>query len=115
MIFKTWLSDINKVAIARDSLSGIRFDSKNATVVTAYTNAIKGLNEEQARYVLSKRYVSEVDQADLLTKAEIIAVNDGVKASELSRQLVLQGVRKEQAEALIEQISGNEAITSNTV
>lgn len=33
----------------------------------------------------------------------------------MSRQLVLQGVRKEQAEALIEQISGNEAITSNTV
>ena len=93
----------------------MRFDSKNASVVTAYTNAIKGLNEEQARYVLSKRYVSEADQADLLTKAEIIAANDGVKASELSRQLVLQGVRKEQAEALIEQISGNEAITSNTV
>ena len=50
-----------------------------------------------------------------MIKAEIIAANDGVKASELSRQLVLQGVRKEQAEALIEQISGNEAITSNTV
>lgn len=115
MTFKTIFSDINKVAVARDSLSGIRFDSKNVVVVEAYKNAIKGLNEEQARYVLSKRYVSEADQADLLTKAEIIAVNDGVKASELSRQLVLQGVRKEQAEALIEQISGNEAITSNTV
>lgn len=115
MTFKTIFSDINKVAVARDSLSGIRFDSKNVAVVEAYKNAIKGLNEEQARYVLSKRYVSEADQADLLTKAEIIAANDGVKASELSRQLVLQGVRKEQAEALIEQISGNEAITSNTV
>lgn len=115
MTFKTIFSDINKVAVARDSLSGIRFDSKNAIVVEAYKNAIKGLNEEQARYVLSKRYVSEADQADLLTKAEIIAANDGVKASELSRQLVLQGVRKEQAEALIEQVSGNEAITSNTV
>lgn len=115
MTFKTIFSDINKVAVARDSLSGIRFDSKNVVVVEAYKNAIKGLNEEQARYVLSKRYVSEADQADLLTKAEIIAANDGVKASELSRQLVLQGVRKEQAEALIEQISGNEAITSNTV
>lgn len=115
MTFKTIFSDINKVAVARDSLSGIRFDSKNAVVVEAYKNAIKGLNEEQARYVLSKRYVSEADQADLLTKAEIIAANDGVKASELSRQLVLQGVRKEQAEALIEQVSGNEAITSNTV
>ena len=64
---------------------------------------------------MSKKYVSEADQTDLLIKAEIIAANDGVKASELSRQLVLQGVRKEQAEALIEQISGNEAITSNTV
>ena len=115
MTFKTIFNDINKVAVARDSLSGIRFDSKNVAVVEAYKNAIKGLNEEQARYVLSKRYVSEADQADLLTKAEIIAANDGVKASELSRQLVLQGVRKEQAEALIEQISGNEAITSNTV
>lgn len=115
MTFKTIFSDINKVAVARDSLSGIRFDSKNVVVVEAYKDAIKGLNEEQARYVLSKRYVSEADQADLLTKAEIIAANDGVKASELSRQLVLQGVRKEQAEALIEQISGNEAITSNTV
>ena len=115
MTFKTIFSDINKVAVARDSLSGIRFDSKNVAVVETYKNAIKGLNEEQARYVLSKRYVSEADQADLLTKAEIIAANDGVKASELSRQLVLQGVRKEQAEALIEQISGNEAITSNTV
>lgn len=115
MTFKTIFSDINKVAVARDSLSGIRFDSKNVAVVEAYKNAIKGLNEEQARYVLSKRYVSEADQADLLTKAEIIAANDGVKASELSRQLVLQGVRKEQAEALIEQVSGNEAITSNTV
>lgn len=115
MTFKTIFSDINKVAVARDSLSGIRFDSKNVAVVEAYKNAIKGLNEEQARYVLSKRHVSEADQADLLTKAEIIAANDGVKASELSRQLVLQGVRKEQAEALIEQISGNEAITSNTV
>lgn len=115
MTFKTIFSDINKVAVARDSLSGIRFDSKNVVVVEAYKNAIKGLNEEQARYVLSKRYVSEADQADLLTKAEIIAANDGVKASELSRQFVLQGVRKEQAEALIEQISGNEAITSNTV
>ena len=115
MTFKTIFSDINKVAVARDSLSGIRFDSKNVAVVEAYKNAIKGLNEEQARYVLSKRYVSEADQADLLTKAEIISANDGVKASELSRQLVLQGVRKEQAEALIEQISGNEAITSNTV
>ena len=115
MTFKTIFSDINKVAVARDSLSGIRFDSKNVAVVEAYKNAIKGLNEEQARYVLSKRYVSEADQTDLLTKAEIIAANDGVKASELSRQLVLQGVRKEQAEALIEQISGNEAITSNTV
>lgn len=115
MTFKTIFSDINKVAVARDSLSGIRFDSKNVVVVEAYKNAIKGLNEEQARYVLSKRYVSEADQADLLTKAEIIAANDGVKASELSRQLVLHGVRKEQAEALIEQISGNEAITSNTV
>lgn len=115
MTFKTIFSDINKVAVARDSLSGIRFDSKNVAVVEAYKNAIKGLNEEQARYVLSKRCVSEADQADLLTKAEIIAANDGVKASELSRQLVLQGVRKEQAEALIEQISGNEAITSNTV
>lgn len=115
MTFKTIFSDINKVAVARDSLSGIRFDSENVAVVEAYKNAIKGLNEEQARYVLSKRYVSEADQADLLTKAEIIAANDGVKASELSRQLVLQGVRKEQAEALIEQISGNEAITSNTV
>ena len=115
MIFKTWLSDINKVAIARDSLSSIRFDSKNATVVTAYANAIKGLNEEQARYVLTKRYVSEADQADLLVKAQIISATEGVKASELSRQLVLQGLRKEQADALIEQISGNEAITSNTV
>lgn len=115
MTFKTIFNDINKVAIARDSLSSIRFDSKNVVVVEAYKNAIKGLNEEQARYVLSKRHVSEADQADLLTKAEIIAVNDGLKASELSRQLVLQGVRKEQAEALIEQISGNEAITSNTV
>ena len=115
MIFKTWLSDINKVAVARDSLSGIRFDSKNATVVTAYTNAIKGLNEEQARYVLTKRYVSEADQADLLMKAQIVSATEGVKASELSRQLVLQGLRKEQADALIEQISGNEAITSNTV
>lgn len=115
MTFKTIFNDINKVAVARDSLSGIRFDSKNVAVVEAYKNAIKGLNEEQARYVLSKRYVSEADQADLLTKVEIIAANDGVKASELSRQLVLQGVRKEQAEALIEQISGNEAITSNTV
>lgn len=112
MTFKTIFSDINKVAVARDSLSGIRFDSKNVAVVEAYKNAIKGLNEEQARYVLSKRYVSEADQADLLTKAEIIAANDGVKASELSRQLVLQGVRKEQAEALIEQISGNEATTT---
>lgn len=115
MTFKTIFSDINKVAVARDSLSGIRFDSKNVAVVEAYKNAIKGLNEEQARYVLSKRYVSEADQVDLLTKAEIIAANNGVKASELSRQLVLQGVRKEQAEALIEQVSGNEAITSNTV
>ena len=102
MIFKTWLSDINKVAIARDSLSSIRFDSKNATVVTAYTNAIKGLNEEQARYVLTKRYVSEADQADLLMKAQIVSATEGVKASELSRQLVLQGLRKEQADALIE-------------
>ena len=115
MIFKTWLSDINKVAIAKDSLSGIRFDSKNASVVTAYTSAIKGLNEEQARYVLTKRYVSEADQADLLVKAQIISATEGVKASELSRQLVLQGLRKEQADALIEQISGNEAITSNTI
>ena len=115
MTFKTIFSDINKVAVARDSLSGIRFDSKNVAVVEAYKNAIKGLNEEQARYVLSKRYVSEAYQVDLLTKAEIIAANNGVKASELSRQLVLQGVRKEQAEALIEQVSGNEAITSNTV
>lgn len=115
MIFKTWFSDINKVAIANDSLSGMRFDSKNASVVTAYTNAIKGLNEEQARYVLTKRYVSEADQADLLVKAQIISATEGVKASELSRQLVLQGLRKEQADALIEQISGNEAITSNTV
>ena len=94
MIFKTWLSDINKVAIANDSLSGIRFDSKNTSVVTAYTNAIKGLNEEQARYVLTKRYVSEADQADLLVKAQIISATEGIKASELSRQLVLQGLRK---------------------
>ena len=48
-------------------------------------------------------------------KAQIISATEGVKASELSRQLVLQGLRKEQADALIEQISGNEAITSNTV
>ena len=54
MIFKQWLSDINKVSVSLDSLNNIRFDSNNIIITETYTNAIRGLNEEQARYVLTK-------------------------------------------------------------
>ena len=58
MIFKQWLSDINKVSVSLDSLNNIRFDSNNIIITETYTNAIRGLNEEQARYVLTKRNVN---------------------------------------------------------
>lgn len=115
MIFKQWLSDINKVSVSLDSLNNIRFDSNNIIITETYTNAIRGLNEEQARYVLTKRNVNEIDQNNLLIKAGIISANEGIEATELSRQLVLQGLNKEIAEALIEQEAGNNAVKSNIV
>ena len=97
MVFKTWLSDINKVALALDSLNGITQFKTGSTIangmklsevaVNKYKVSIEGLNLAQAQSALSATALNEVQKKQILTSAGLLASTDSMTASELKQVL----------------------------
>ena len=100
-IFKTWLSDINKVALALDGLNGITQFKTGSTIangmqlsdvaVNKYKASIEGLSLSQAEAALSATALNEEQRKQILMSAGLITSTDSVTAAEV-KQTVAENV-----------------------
>lgn len=101
MIFKTWLNDINKIALAMDSLQNITQFKTGSTIangmqlsdvaINKYKASIEGLSLAQAQTALSATALNEAQQKQILMSAGLITSTDSITASEI-KQTVTENI-----------------------
>ena len=95
MVFKTWLSDINKVALAVDGLKKIRIAGTikelNPDSLNAFVKGIDGLTLSQAQAALSTRALTNDQKNQILVTAGLLKTTESMTASEL-KQVVAENV-----------------------
>lgn len=115
MVFKTWLSDINKVALAMDGLQNITQFKTGSTIangmelstvaVNKYKASIEGLTLSQAKTALSTTALNEAQQNQILISAGLITSTDSVTAADVKQAVaenVLTTVKQQEVLATFE-------------
>lgn len=115
-IFKTWLTDINKVALSLDKLNEVQIFKTGSTIANGgqltdvalnkYKTAIDGLNLSQAQAALSTTALNEAQQKQILTSAGLITSTDSVTAAEVKQAVsenVLTTAKQQEVLAVFEQ------------
>lgn len=113
---KTWLSDINKVALSSDSLNMLDKYKTGSTIangrklslvaVNEYKTAIDGLNLSQAQVALSTTALNETQKEQILTEAGLITSTDSATAAEVKQAVsenVLTTAKQQEILAVFEQ------------
>lgn len=95
MIFKTWLSDINKVALAMDGLKGIQIagtiDKLSTKSLNAFVKGIDGLTLSQAQAALSTKALTDKQKEQILVSAGLLKTSESITASEI-KQTVTENI-----------------------
>lgn len=115
-IFKTWLSDINKIALTIDELQNItQFKTGNTiangmllsdVAINKYKTSIEGLNLSQAKATLSATALNEAQKNQILISAGLIASTDSITTSEIKQAVaenVLTAAKQQEVLATFEQ------------
>lgn len=94
-IFKTWLSDINKTALAVDKLEKVRvagtINKLNTDSLNAHVKSIDGLTLSQAQAALSTTVLTDKQKEQVLVSAGLLKTTESMTASEL-KQIVAENV-----------------------
>lgn len=101
MIFKTFKQSLEDVYIAGRKINEINNLKLDATNITAYATALKGLNTKQAELVLSTQGLTVVQKQAVLSQAELLGTTGKLTTAELEAILVTKKRNKDQAEALL--------------
>lgn len=101
MIFKTIRQSLEDVYIAGRKINEINNLKLNATNITAYATALKGLNTKQAELVLSTQGLTVAQKQAILSQAELLGSTGKLATAELEAILVTKKRNKDQAEALL--------------
>lgn len=101
MIFKTIRQSLEDVYIAGRKINELNNLKLNATNITAYATALKGLNAKQAELVLSTQGLTVAQKQAILSQAELLGSTGKLTTAELNAILVTKKRNKDQAEALL--------------
>lgn len=101
MIFKTIRQSLEDVYIAGRKINELNNLKLNATNITAYATALKGLNAKQAELVLSTQGLTLAQKQAILSQAELLGSTGKLTTAELNAILVTKKRNKDQAEALL--------------
>lgn len=101
MIFKQLKQGIDDVFAIGNSLTQINNLKLDATNITGYATALKGLTVKQAELVLSTKGLTVAQQQAILAEAELLGVTGRLTTAELNAILVNKKRNKDQAEALL--------------
>lgn len=88
MIFKTIRQSLEDVYIAGRKINEINNLKLNATNITAYATALKGLNTKQAELVLSTQGLTVAQKQAILSQAELLGSTGKLATAELEAILV---------------------------
>ena len=87
MIFKTIISDVNKVALAMESLQSITIagtvNKLNDTSLNAFVKGIDGLTLSQAQAALSTRALTEAQKEQILISAGLLQSTEAITLEEV--------------------------------
>jgi len=101
MIFKTIRQSLEDVYIAGRKINELSNLKLNATNITAYATALKGLNAKQAELVLSTQGLNLAQKQAILSQAELLGSTGKLTTAELNAILVTKKRNKDQSEALL--------------
>ena len=100
-IFKTIRQSLEDVYIVGRKINELNNLKLNATNITAYATALKGLNAKQAELVLSTQGLTLAQKQAILSQAELLGSTGKLTTAELNAILVTKKRNKDQAEALL--------------
>lgn len=113
---KSWISDINAIGVAIDSLNNVNVPRTGISIangqelstnaVTQYTAAIKGLNAEQAKAALSTTALSEAQQRQILAEAGLCKEVEQVTMSEVKQMVSEKALTSEKEQEILTTLQG---------
>ena len=116
MIFKTWLSDINKVALAMDGLQNITQFKTGSTIangmelstvaVNKYKASIEGLTLSQAKTALSTTALNEAQKQQILTSAGLLESTQAVTLEEVKQMASSATLSAQKKEEILATLQG---------
>lgn len=101
MIFKTFQQSLEDIYIAGRKINEINNLKLDATNITGYTTALKGLNAKQAELVLSTQGLTVAQQQAVLAEIERVTSIGELTAAQMTEILVSKGRTESDAKALL--------------
>lgn len=115
-IFKTWLNDINKVALAIDGLQSITQFKTGSTIangmelstvaVNKYKASIEGLSLSQAKTVLSTTALNEAQQKQILISAGLLNTTESLTLAEVKEMASSMSLSAQKKEEILTTLQG---------
>ena len=115
-IFKTWLNDINKVALAMDGLQSITQFKTGSTIangmelstvaVNKYKASIEGLSLSQAKTVLSTTALNEAQQKQILISAGLLNTTESLTLAEVKEMASSMSLSAQKKEEILTTLQG---------
>lgn len=110
MIFKTWLSDINKVALAVDNLNEARIagtvSKLNPESLNAFVKGIDGLTLSQAQAALSTRKLTDEQKKQILVSAGLLKTTESITLAEVKEMASSMSLSAQKKEEILTTLQG---------
>lgn len=110
MIFKTIISDINKVALAIDSLQGIKItgtvNQLNNKSLSEFVKGIDGLTLSQANAALSTKALTDAQKEQILTSAGLLQSSEAITLEEVKQMASSMSLSAQKKEEILTTLQG---------
>ena len=110
MIFKTIISDVNKVALAMESLQSITIagtvNKLNDTSLNAFVKGIDGLTLSQAQAALSTRELTDAQREHILVSAGLLQNTQAITLEEVKQMASSASLSAQKKEEILTTLQG---------